>query len=275
MNSIYKTVGITKQAFHSKMDRQFKLMEEEQQLIPIVIQIREEHPAMSAKQMYRLIQPVTIGRDRFIKFCFREGFKIERKRSFQRTTNSYGVTRFDNLITGRELTGINQIYVSDITYYRIGNMFYYLTFIMDLYSRNIVGYSVSDNLLTESTTIPALKMALKNRKHQPGLIFHSDGGGQYYSKNFLKITQKYKIKNSMCESVYENANAERINGTIKNDYLFHYHPQDLTQLKQQLKRAVNNYNQTKPHKALKGNSPAQFEQLLTNDKSLLIKQKVA
>lgn len=110
-------------------------------------------------------------------------------------------------------------------YYEMGGQFYYLTFIMDLFSRRIVGFAVSDNLRTESTTLVALEVALAGRETlSPGLIFHSDGGGQYYCKEFLKLTRLHDIRNSMCESVYENPNAERVNGTIKNSYLKHYGP---------------------------------------------------
>ena len=66
----------------------------------------------------------------------------------------------------------------------------------------------------------------------------------------------------MCKSVYENPHAERVNGTIKNDYLYYYAPQDLNQLRQATKRAVTNYNNTKPHQSLKGYSPLQFENLI-------------
>jgi transposase InsO family protein len=253
---------ISKQSFHQKVDREMHLLEEQGQLLPIIKELREEHPAMSSKVMYRLIRPGFMGRDRFIAFCNENGFKIEQRRSYHRTTNSLGVTRFDNLITGRELTGFNQIWVSDITYYRIGETFYYITFIMDLFSRYIVGYSVSDNLMTAFTTMPALEMALKHRQFNEELILHSDGGGQYYCKDFLVVTRANNIRNSMCKSVYENPHAERVNGTIKNDYLYYYAPRNLTQLCQATKRAVANYNGTKPHQALKGYSPLQFENLI-------------
>ncbi|MBK8811967.1 MAG: DDE-type integrase/transposase/recombinase [Acidobacteria bacterium] len=93
---------------------------------------------------------------------FRTEFKIERKRAYHRTTDSRGVTRFDNLIAGFELTGVNQVWVSDIAYYRIGERFYYLTFIMDLFSRRIVGWRSRDNLMTEHTTLPAIRMAIRS-----------------------------------------------------------------------------------------------------------------
>ena len=264
MSLLYRSIGISKQAFHQHTNRYLKTLEEQQQLLPLITQIRADHPALSARQMYFMLQPQTMGRDRFEQFCFEQGFKIARKRSWRRTTDSRGVTRFDNLLTGFELTGINQVYVSDITYYQIGDRFYYLTFIMDLYSRYITGYSASKYLLTEHTTMPALGMAIANRTIPPGLILHSDGGGQYYCKEFVALTGQHHIKNSMCEVVYENSNAERVNGTIKNSYLEYYHPNDFKQLTSMLKKAVDMYNLKRPHQSLNRLSPAVFESLLTN-----------
>jgi transposase InsO family protein len=258
MNALYRVTGTSKQAFHQYLDREMLVMEEQQQLLPVLSQIRADHPRLSARKMYLLLQPVSMGRDKFEQFCYGYGFKLALKRSYHRTTDSLGVTRFENLITSMELTGVNQVWVSDITYYRIGERFYYITFILDLYSRFIVGYAASNSLLTSQTTIPALKMALKLRKPDPGLIFHSDGGGQYYSKAFLAITQG-RIRNSMCESVYDNAHAERINGTIKNDYLVYYAPQNYPQLITLTAKAVNMYNSFRPHSSLNNKSPSDYE----------------
>lgn len=259
MNTLYNALGVSKQAFHQFMNRELLQLEEQQQLLPVIRDIRCDHPRMSCREIYYLLQPRSMGRDRFEQFCQGQGFKLERKRSFYRTTNSLGVTRFENHVLGWELTGINQIWVSDITFYRIGERFYFLTFVMDLYSRLIVGYSVSMNLLTEFTTIPALKRALKKRHPQEGLIFHSDGGGQYYSKAFLSITREHQIKNSMCESVYENAKAERVNGTIKNDYLVYYGPRSFQELEKMTTRAIGMYNSQRPHQALGRMTPEDYE----------------
>ena len=200
-----------------------------------------------------------MGRDRFERFCFEQGFKVLRKRCYRRTTNSLGVTRFDNRLIGLELTGINQVWVSDITYYRIGERFYYLTFILDLYSRVIAGFSVSQDLSTLTTTIPALRMAFRCRKIKAGLIIHSDGGGQYYCKEWLDLTKRAGMVNSMCESPYENPNAERINGIIKNDYLMGYGPENFLSLKAMTGKAVEKYNREKPHGSLGNLSPNDFE----------------
>lgn len=262
MNQLYRVVETTKQAFHKRLDRHMHFMDEAQQLRKLIGEIRGDHPELGARQLYFMIEPGCMGRDKFEAFCFENGFRVVRKRSFTRTTNSLGVTRFKNLLTGRELTGVNQVWVSDITYYQIEERYYYLTFIMDLYSRYIMGYSASENLLTENTTIPALRMAVGWRKIRPGLILHSDGGGQYYCKEFRELTAHHQIRNSMGKTVYENPNAERVNGTIKNSYLRHYYPQNFRELKNELARAVRNYNK-RPHQSLNRISPKHFDKQYT------------
>jgi transposase InsO family protein len=276
MNEFYSILGMSKQNFHQVLDRMLLHQMEKEQLLIIIRQVRQDHPKMSCRDLYRLIQPQFMGRDRFEAFCREEGFMVEVKRNFRRTTNSLGVTRFPNLVLGLEVTAVNQVWVSDITYYEMQSRFYYLTFIMDLYSRKIIGYSESDNLLTQYTTIPALNMAIKVRKGQnlSGLIFHSDGGGQYYCKDFLKITGT-TIRNSMCDSVYENPHAERLNRTIKNNYLYPYSPENRSELKTMLTKAVYMYNHQKPHGSLKGLSPVNFEKLteLLTENQLINKRK--
>ena len=263
MNVLYRSLGMSKQSFHQRLNRQLILLEEMEQLLVLVKQVRMDHPRMSSRQMYRLIKPVHLGRDRFERLCFENGFKVSLKRAYHRTTNSLGVTRFENLLLNFELRGINQVWVSDITYYRMGEKFYYLTFILDLYSRVIVGHSISRDLLTTSTTIVALQIALKKRNGPKGLIIHSDGGGQYYCKEWLQLTTQYEFRNSMCESVYENPHAERINGTIKNDYLVGYGPQNYIELIQMTTKAVLKYNSERPHQSIGNISPYEFEKILT------------
>jgi putative transposase len=132
---------------------------------------------------------------------------------------------------------------------------------MDAFSRRVLGHSASRTLCTEDTTLPALNMAIKTRKTIPkGLIFHSDGGGQYYSKDFLAITRKYGMRNSMAGKVYENPAAERLNGIIKNNYLAHRNIKSFTELEKQLDRNVKLYNREKPHGSLQKQTPERFEE---------------
>lgn len=265
---------MSKQNFHQRMDRWLDQKEEQAALIPLIREIREDHPKMSARLMYKKIRPQTMGRDKFEDFCFEQGFRVIRPKNYRKTTDSSGVERFPNLIEGLEVTGVNQVFVSDITYYEINGRFNYLTLIMDVFNREVVGYSASDNLRTKSTSFPALQMVVNRIGQDPlkGAIFHSDGGGQYYANEFRELTSRLGMRNSMAREVYENSHSERLNGIIKNDYLTGYGPQNLVVLRRDLGRAVYNYNTGKPHSSLNGKTPAEYR-LSNSGKILKIKQK--
>jgi len=260
----YLTLSTSKQAIHQMLDRRMLYNEEVGFLKQIVIEIRQDHPTLSCRAMYYKIMPQSIGRDKFEFLCSEWGYGITRGVNYQRTTNSNGVIRFENLLIGMELSNINQAFSSDITYFEIGKKFYYITFIMDCYSRMILGHYVSKRLTTEQTTIPAMQMVIKARggNLRPGIIIHSDGGGQYYDKEFIAITNKYLLVNSMCEFPWENGKAERINGIIKNNYLKYYQINTFEELSKYVDRAVSLYNEERPHKSLNYSTPLAFEKKL-------------
>jgi transposase InsO family protein len=242
--------------------------EEQEQLIPLINEIRVDHPRMSARDIYLKLHPICMGRDQFERFCMDSGYRIKRLKNFRVTTNSLGVTRFPNMIKDIEVTRVNQVFVSDITYFDIGANTYYITFIMDLYNREIVGWSASDNLRTENTTIPALYRAIyeRGKANLKGAIMHSDAGGQYYCKEFIELTGSLEMTNSMTEEkVYENSHAERLNGVIKNNYLYPYGPTNIKSLKKLLDKAVFMYNTGKPHKALGKLTPSMFRSTIDNE----------
>jgi len=263
MNELYRSIGISKQAFHKMMDKELRLCSEKKQLLVLVYQIRCDHPTMGARDMYFKLRPQHMGRDAFEVFCKEEGLMVERARNWRRTTDSTGVVRFDNLLKGMCLSAIDQAWQSDITYYEVNGKFYYITFVEDSFSRRVLGYSVSRRLTTEQTTLPALQMAIKLRVKEKtvtkGVVFHSDGGGQYYDKGFLKLTLKYGIANSMCEYPWENGKVERLNGVLKNNYLAHRDINSFECLRKEVDRTVSLYNREKPHIALQRKSPYEFE----------------
>jgi len=274
LNKFYELTRTSKPGFHQRMKRYKYKQEYLSQLDWVVPEIRKDHPGMSLRDLYSIIQPEKLGRDKFEHHFQSLGYGVERKTRKHRTTDSTGVKRFENLLVGKKVTSVNQVWVSDITYYRITDRFYYITFVMDLYSRRIVGYSVSQTLRMLDTSFPALKQGIKLRKGQNlnGLVFHSDGGGQYYSDLFLEQTKALGIKNSMGKTAIENPHAERLNGIIKNNYLRHYDPQSYRQLKSMTAKAVKMYNEQKPHMALGKLSPIQFESLI-NKNHLINKKK--
>ena len=231
------------------------------QILKLIYNIREDHPTLSMREMYFKIMPDSLGRDAFEEFCRSYNLWSQKPKNYARTTDSSGVVRFKNLLQDKKITNINQAWQSDITYYELDNVFYYITFIIDAHSRRIVGHRTSKKLTTEQTTLPALQMAIRTRKNidLEGLVFHSDGGGQYYAKSFLELTAKKKMCNSMCEYAWENGKAERINGVIKNNYLKHRSINSFAQLVKEVDRSVLLYNSDKPHKALQRKPPITYE----------------
>lgn len=267
MNSLYRIMGITKQAFHQRLSRTFLKDQEKRGLLPIICQIRQDHPTMGIRDMYFKLQIEHIGRDAFERFCKAEGLMAPRVKNWRRTTDSSGVIRFENLLENLEINRLNQVWQSDITYFELQGRFCYITFIIDAYSRRVVGHHTSKRLLTEHTTLPALEMAIRLRKgiDLKGMILHSDGGGQYYDKVFLKLTKEHRLVNSMCEYPWENGKAERINGVIKNNYLRHRRITSFEHLQKEVDRSVQLYNQEKPHIGLQRLAPVHFENKLYLD----------
>jgi putative transposase len=227
-------------------------------------QVREIHPGMGLRTMYEMLQPEGIGRDGFIALGLQEGFRLQTTEPQVRTTFSIKSSRYRNLLGDKVFTDINQVWSSDITYFHSLGRFYYIVFIMDVYSRRIIGHHVSDNLRADNN-LAALKAALRTRgiHHYGGkLVHHSDKGSQYASDPYTELLEQRGIKISMCNEVYENTHIERVNETIKNQYLKRKEIRNFAQLVRQLDASVTAYNESKPHQALSGLSPVQFEELL-------------
>ena len=232
-------------------------------VINSILEIRSMHNIMGLKKIYNLLSPDWIGRDRFISIGMENGLGIRMLKSYQRTTFSAKSKWFVNLTSELSITSINQVWVSDITYFRVGEIFYYLTFIVDVYSRRILGYTAWESLHSEANC-RTLKLALSQRAgyNLHGLIHHSDRGSQYISNEYLKILSDNEIAVSMCDSVYENTHIERVNGIIKNEYLIYQPIKCYTDLKKRLKESVKLYNEERPHWSLKCKTPIEYERTL-------------
>ena len=146
------------------------------------------------------------------------GYRVQTKKNYQRTTVPVH-SKYKNLIQGMMVQDRNIVWQTDITYFLIGDQYYYLVFIIDVYTKVILGYQASDHLRAEAN-LAALRMAINNSNGSlDWLIHHSDKGGQYIDKNYISLLERYGISISMGASARDNAYAERINGTIKNEYL--------------------------------------------------------
>lgn len=239
-------LGISKQAVHRYNQRQNEFDNKIKNLMVEVDELRAEHPGCGVEKMYYTLKPDFIGRDRFVELFMDLGYRVRRIKNYHRTTlpASY---KYPNLIEGLLVKTKNTLWQSDITYFNIGGRFYYIVFIIDVYTRQIVGYAVSDHLRAEANLM-ALKMALS--EYGPPKIHHSDRGSQYIDKRYVKLLESNGTQISMGLKAQDNAYAERINGTIKNDYLKHWEIRSLPELKKRVKIAVQHYNSKRIHESL-------------------------
>jgi len=255
MNKLYKTIGVSKQAVYQYAKRQLIFDTNVSQLVTEAEELREEHPGCGVEKMYDALKPDFIGRDRFVEMMMDLGFRIKRKKNYRRTTISSKIY-YPNLIKGLEVNRPSGIWQSDITYIPIGGKHYYAVFIIDVYTKKIVGYQLSDHMRA-TANIKALQMAL--RSHPPPTIHHSDRGSQYTYRGYIDLLKHHKSKISMALSAQDNAYAERINRTIKEEYLDYWKPKTFTQLKRCVRKAVENYNNQRPHNNLGKISPLEYE----------------
>ena len=254
MNQLYRTIAISKQAIHQYANRQYVFDHKVEQLLIEADELRTEHPGCGVEKMYYTLKPDFIGRDRFIDLFMQLGYRVNRFKNYRRTISSN--IYYPNLIKGLTLSSPSTVWQSDITYIDVGNKFYYGVFILDVYTRKIVGYQVSDHMRA-TANLKALKMALNNNPAPQ--IHHSDRGSQYTYKQYIELLKKCGCDISMGLIAQDNAYAERIHRTIKYEYLNHWKPKNFGQLKRYINKAVNHYNNRRQHKSLNRMIPVLFE----------------
>jgi putative transposase len=229
-------------------------------------------PRLASDKVFRLIGPelqaqsIKLGRDKLYDIFRENGMLLpKRKQKSIRTTDSrHGFYRYTNLLKDKEITGVNQVWVCDITYIRVGRSWMYLCLIMDAYSRKIVGMCLHDTLEMVGC-MKALKMALgtlpKGFNHRQ-LIHHSDHGVQYCCHEYRSILNKDKVQISMAAvgDCYENAQAERLNGILKQEYRLGEWIPNKAQAVKMVAQAVELYNTRRPHRALSLHTPQEVHQ---------------
>lgn len=267
MNELYRFLGLSKQAVHRYRKRQEKFDLELAELVPLVDLIRREHPGCGVEKMYCSLQPKLMGRDKFIEIFMSLGYGLKRVKNYCRTTYPSHIN-YPNLIAGMIINRPYQVIQSDITYFDLKGKFYYIIFIIDVYTREILSHKASSHMRAEANII-ALEQAIKKMEiSHESLIHHSDRGSQYGCTEYREILIKKGIKISMGLIAQDNAFAERINGTIKNEYLKRWLIKDEEDLKIKTKKAVEHYNKSRKHRAFKNKySPLEFKKTLLNLKT--------
>lgn len=202
-----------------------------------------------------------MGRDKLFDLLRFHGLLIRKRKRTVKTTNSHHwLKKYPNLIKELIIKTPEQLWVSDITYIRTLQGFSYLSLLTDAYSRKIVGYALYETLEAEGP-LQALRMAISERKRNVPfiLIHHSDRGIQYCCAVYIEILREENIVISMTQSgsPCDNSLAERINGTIKNDFFPKRIYKDHKEANVQIGRIIVKYNEIRPHDSIDYLTPQQ------------------
>ena len=262
-------LGMSRQAYYQNSRKAIDTSIEEELIIQQVKQIRQNHPRLGTRKLYGKLQAfmlensIKMGRDALFNLLAANHLLIRKRKRRITTTNSYHwLRKYPNLIRNFVPTAPNQLWVSDITYWKINAQEHlYISFITDAYSHKIVGYQVAETL-EAIESIQALQMALsafEGAESHLQLTHHSDRGIQYCSREYVKLLQDNNIQISMTENgdPLENAIAERVNGIIKEEYLDAYEVNDIKEARELLDRVIQLYNNDRPHLSISNLTPNQ------------------
>jgi transposase InsO family protein len=247
--------------------------------------LKEQQPAEEEMEVRSTIQQIALehrrryGYRRITAELHRRGMPVNHKRvarimrednllgmqpkQFVVTTNSHHKLEIYLNLAGRmKLTGINQLWVADITYIRLKAEFVYLAVILDGFSRKVVGWAL-DRTLAMRLTIGALQQAIESRQPEPGLVHHSDRGLQYASEEYIKALENNHVIPSMSRPAnpYDNASCESFMKTLKREEIYANKYDDLENLRANIEEFIDQYyNRQRLHSALGYRSPEEFEQ---------------
>ena len=206
-----------------------------------------------------------VNRKRVQRLMREDNLLCVRKRKFVVTTDAaHGLKVYPNLAGSMILTGVDQLWIADITYIRLEEEFVYLAVILDAYSRRVIGWHLSDGL-DDSLTQTALRMALGQRVVRPGLVHHSDRGVQYASGDYTDLLKANGIDISMSRkaSPWENAACESFMKTLKCEEVYRTEYRNVTDARARIGEFLEKvYNEKRLHSALDYRSPVQFESTL-------------
>ena len=268
-----RLLGVSKQAYYKHDDRLMQRLAREAFIVEFVKDVRRKDPGIGGNKLWLMYtrcfgEENRVGYNRFYDIIEQYGLKVrKRKRRVSTTDSRHDLPLYPNLVKSLIPTRPCQLIVSDITYVPLWTdpidgeyKFCYLSLVTDYYTKEIIGYSVGDTLETKHT-LKALEMALGHYEGNDlsGLIHHSDRGVQYASYAYTERLRGHGIGISMTENgnPKDNAVAERVNNTIKNELLKGMSFFTVDEVKAALRTAVDFYNNERPHLSLDGMTPCQ------------------
>ncbi len=272
MKYLCELFGVTKQAFYKRNDEgNHRRLAKEQIALEYIREIRTKDPGIGCRKLYHMysdaFSDTHIGRDAFEALMAENGLKIRCKKRKPRTTDSrHKLPTYPDLTKNLLPSRSNELWVADITYISLCEpiglpKYCYLSLLMDAYTEEVKGWAVGATLETKYP-LEALQMAMDNldtQREDLHLIHHSDRGVQYASNEYVEVLKKAGIAISMTETgnPKDNARAERINSTFKNELLKDKKFRDVEEVKQAVRVAVEFYNNERPHMSINMMTPAE------------------
>ena len=252
-----------------------KKLKQDADLRDRIEQIVLDFPGYGYRRVTRELhrQGMKVNHKRVLRIMRQEGLLCRKKRRFMVTTDSSHSFRiYPNMVKDILLTGINQVWIADITYIRLLYEFVYLAAILDAFSRKVVGWALGRTLSSE-LTLAALKSALSCRKPPAGCIHHSDRGVQYACDEYVKTLEEagLRISMSLKGNPYDNAKMESFFKTLKQEEVYIYEYRTFQEAKERIAYFLEIvYNQKRLHSALGYLPPTEFEALTTNPKAMYL-----
>jgi len=257
-------LGYSRQAYYKLFRASEKATLQGDMIVREVARIRADQRRIGARKLHFMLtdfmeaQGRVLGRDAFFELLREHNLLVRKRRSRKPRTTVSGLwmRKYPNLAKDLVPTAANQLWVSDITYIKVGKTFCYLSLVTDAYSRKIVGWNVRSDLSAKGC-VAALRMAKRDNPRTKGLIHHSDRGLQYYSREYIKtLGPGVHISMSEKSDPLENAIAERVNGILKHELLEEQFD-NIAEARSAVEKAVGVYNFRRPHLSIEMLTPAE------------------
>lgn len=264
ITALCKHEGISRQAYYQGGRRRDNRQALRRQVLGWVRAERGKHPRMGGRKLHWRLTPrlqasgLKMGRDKLFELLRSQRLLVRPRRSGGPRTTHGAASRWDNRLASARIERPNQAWVADITYLRTLEGFCYLALLSDVCSRKILGWDVADSLEREGA-LRALGQATQGLPAGAEPIHHSDRGPQYRSGDYIRQLQAHGCTVSMTEQDHcaENAQAERLNGILKDEYLLDQVFKSTGRAREAARQAIALYNSDRPHLSLNYQTPDQ------------------